>query len=93
VSRKSRVLTLPLGAAVLFLSAAASHAQLAPIMFADWFIKKTTKEALATPGHAEWCAQSRPGYRKQWNNWRTPDGRVTYCSSPYFTVPWHVKTQ
>lgn len=91
--RKFHHLALPVAAVLLAQSAAISHAQLAPLMFADWYIKETTKKALATPGHAEWCAQSRPGYRTQWNNWRTPDGRVTYCSSPYFRVPWHAKTQ
>jgi hypothetical protein len=67
-----------------------SLAQLGPIMLADWVIKRSNKEAAATPGHSEWCAKLRPGYRPQWNNWRTSDGRVTYCASPYYTPPWQV---
>ena len=86
---RNLVAALALSAALLVQSVPLAHAQLAPIMFADWYIKETTKKAIATPGHSAWCAASRPGYRAKWNNWRTPDGRVTYCSSPYFSVPWN----
>ncbi len=85
--RTSRLAAATLAIALLIPALPAS-AQLAPIAFADWYIKETTKKALATPGHAQWCAKSRPGYRKQWNNWREDTGRVTHCSSPYFSVPW-----
>ncbi|MEZ5792617.1 MAG: hypothetical protein R3D34_18140 [Nitratireductor sp.] len=83
------VAKIALATAILAQGVALSHAQLAPIMFADWYIKETTKKAIATPGHTQWCASSKPGYRAKWNNWRTADGRVTYCSSPYFSVPWN----
>ena len=63
-------------------------AQFLPLTMADKFIRETTAKAIATPGHAAWCARQRPGYRKQWNNWRNDNGRVTYCSSPYFSLPW-----
>jgi len=85
-----KIALLPAAAAMLFLAQQAAHAQLAPLMLADWMIKKSNKEAAATPGHAEWCAASKPGYRPQWNNWRTSDGRVTYCASPFYTPPWQV---
>ncbi|GIL00988.1 MAG: hypothetical protein BroJett030_08870 [Alphaproteobacteria bacterium] len=86
-----RLAALPLALALLLAGQGAAHAFTAPFVLLDMMIKQSTKEALATPGHAEWCARSRPGYRPQWNNWRTPDGRVTYCSSPYYTVPWQPK--
>ena len=70
-------------------SPGASRAQL-PLVLLDMMFKQSNKQALATPGHAEWCANSRPGYRKQWNNWRQPDGNVTYCASPFYTPPWQV---
>ncbi|MCU0790432.1 MAG: hypothetical protein MUE79_05185 [Nitratireductor sp.] len=75
---------------MLALSVQHAGAQLAPLMLADWMIKKSNKEAAATPGHAEWCARQKPGYRPQWNNWRTASGTVTYCASPYYTPPWQV---
>ncbi len=78
------------GPLLLAISAQQASAQLGPIMLADWAIKRSNKQAAATPGHAEWCARSKPGYRAQWNNWRTSDGRVTYCASPYYTPPWQV---
>jgi hypothetical protein len=80
---------LAAAAIALAVSAPLANAQLAPLVLADRFIKMETKKALATPGHVEYCAQVRPGYRAQWNNWRTADGRVTYCSSPYYKLPWH----
>lgn len=88
--KRYRLLALPLALGVVLASQGVSHAQLAPLMLLDRMIKKSNKEALATPGHVEWCAAQRPGYRPQWNNWRTPDGRVTYCASPYYTPPWQV---
>ncbi len=88
--KRKFVHALPLAFAALLASQSASHAFTAPLALMDWAIKKSNKEALATPGHAEWCARSKPGYRAQWNNWRTPDGRVTYCASPYYTPPWQV---
>jgi len=65
-----------------------ANAFLTPFVLADRVIKQENKKALATPGHAAWCAKQAPGYRKQWNNWRTPNGRVKYCASPYFTPLW-----
>ena len=88
--KRTLVAVLPLAVAGLLAAQTAAHAQLAPLMLLDAMIKKSNKEAAATPGHAAWCAASRPGYRAQWNNWRTPDGRVTYCASPYYTPPWQV---
>jgi hypothetical protein len=79
---------LRIAVAALALSSAPAAAYTTPLMLLDWMIEKSQKEAAATPGHAQWCANSRPGYRAQWNNWRTPDGRVTYCSSPYYSLPW-----
>ena len=84
-----KISLVPVAAAMLCLAQPA-HAQLAPLMLADWLIKKSNKEAAAAPGHAEWCAKSKPGYRPQWNNWRTSDGRVTYCASPFYTPPWQI---
>lgn len=65
-----------------------ANAQLSFFMMADRIVKNETAKAIATPGHAEWCARQEPGYRKKWNNWRTPNGRVKYCASPYFTPVW-----
>ncbi|MCG6858400.1 MAG: hypothetical protein LJE67_10065 [Salaquimonas sp.] len=83
-----RLAVLPLALALLIGGQVAAHAQLAPLVLLDMMVKKSNKDAAATPGHAEWCAQHRPGYRPQWNNWLEKDGRVTYCASPYYTPPW-----
>ena len=76
---------------VMALVPATASAQLAPLVLMDMMVKRSQKEAAATPGHAEWCAQHRAGYRAQWNNWRNPDGTVTYCASPYYARIWKVK--
>ena len=81
---------VPLAFAALLASQTLSQAQLLPLTLLDMMIKKSNKEALAIPEHGAWCARSKPGYRVQWNNWRTPNGRVTYCASPYYTPPWQV---
>ena len=85
-----RLAALPLALGLLFAGECAAHAQLAPLVLLDMMIKKSNKEAQAIPEHLAWCAQNHPGYRPQWNNWRTPDGRVAYCASPYYTPPWQV---
>ena len=78
-----------LAATVIMLSTApAANAFLGVFMLAERTITKESARALATPGHADWCARQQPGYRKQWNNWRLPNGRVKYCASPYFTPLW-----
>jgi hypothetical protein len=78
--------------AALFLSAVApAHAMITPIVLLDQLVEYSQKQALATPGHAEWCASHRPGYRKQWNNWRNSDGTISYCASPYYAPPWKLK--
>ncbi|MFZ1815307.1 MAG: hypothetical protein WBO55_18350 [Rhizobiaceae bacterium] len=64
----------------------AAHAFITPFIMMDRWIKSENSKALATPGHAEWCAQNKPGYRRQWNNWRKSDGTVTYCSSPFYSL-------
>ncbi|MEC9343461.1 MAG: hypothetical protein VYD64_06415 [Pseudomonadota bacterium] len=88
MQKRKLALALPIAMAAILAGQGIAHAQLAPIMLLDMMVKRSNKEALATPGHAEWCAASRPGYRAQWNNWRNDDGRVTYCASPYYTPPW-----
>lgn len=65
-----------------------ANAFISLFMMADRVVKQENAKALATPGHANWCAKQKPGYRKQWNNWRLPNGRVEYCASPYFTPIW-----
>jgi hypothetical protein len=75
-------------AGLLLTAALPANAFISMFVMADRVIKKENKKALATPGHAAWCAKQAPGFRKQWNNWRTPNGRVKYCASPYFTPLW-----
>ena len=85
----ARHLAILLAATVIMLSTApAANAFLGVFMLAERTITKESARALATPGHADWCARQQPGYRKQWNNWRLPNGRVKYCASPYFTPLW-----
>ena len=79
---------LLLASAMVLTAPPAANAFLSVFMLAERTIKKENAKALATPGHAAWCAKQRPGYRKQWNNWRLPNGRVKYCASPYFTPVW-----
>ena len=86
--KRVRLAVLPLALAGVVAATVASQANLLPLMLLDKAFKASNAEAAATPGHAAWCAASRPGYRPQWNNWRESNGRVTYCSSPYYTVPW-----
>ena len=88
--KRTRLAVLSLALGGLFAGQGGAQAQLLPLTLLDMMIKTSNKEALAVPGHAAWCAQSRPGYRAQWNNWRTPEGRVTYCASPYYSPPWQV---
>ncbi len=66
-----------------------AHAVVGAFVLADKYFKEEVKKAINTPGHVEWCMSYKPGYRPQWNNWRLPNGRVTYCSSPYYSVPWN----
>ena len=77
-----------LASAVMLSAAPAANAFISVFILADRVIKQETAKALATPGHAAWCAKQKPGYRKQWNNWRLPNGRVKYCASPYFSPVW-----
>ena len=65
-----------------------ASAQLLPLMLLDKGFKEEAKKAKNTPGHVEWCRKKKPGFRAEWNNWRTSDGRVEYCASPYYTPPW-----
>jgi len=87
ISRKT-VAALAAGVAITVAGYGVANAQLAPIVLLDMMFKKSNKDAQATPGHVEWCIANFPGYRPQWNNARTPDGRVTYCASPFYTPPW-----
>ena len=88
--KRYRLAALPVALALLLAGQSISYAQLAPFVLLDMMIKKSNKEARAIPEHVQWCLQHHPGYRPQWNNWRTPDGRVAYCASPYYTPPWQV---
>jgi hypothetical protein len=87
----ARFAAMALSAAILASASAPANAMITPIVLLDQLVEYSQKQALATPGHAEWCAKHRPGYRKQWNNWRNADGSVTYCASPYYAPPWKVK--
>lgn len=84
---------LLLAPAMVLTAPVAANAFLSVFMMAERTIKKENAKALATPGHAAWCAKHKPGYRKQWNNWRLPNGRVKYCASPYFTPLWMKRPQ
>lgn len=88
MTRKQLLLAIPAAAFIISASATHSHAIVGALVLADSFFKSEAKKAYNTPGHAAWCANSRPGFRPEWNNWRTPNGRVTYCSSPYYSLPW-----
>ncbi len=57
---------------------------------ADYVVKQEAKKAFANKQHVAWCKQQAPGFRANWNNWRTPNGRVKYCKSPYFTPVWMI---
>ncbi|MGI9402348.1 MAG: hypothetical protein ACR2O0_13930 [Rhizobiaceae bacterium] len=85
---KPFLFAIPAAAMVVAATATPSHAFMSAFVLADKYLKYESKKAYNTPGHAEWCARSKPGFRPQWNNWRTPEGRVTYCSSPYYSLPW-----
>ena len=65
-----------------------ANAFISAFMMADRVIQQENAKAAAIPEHGRWCAKQRPGYRKQWNNWRLDNGRVKYCASPYFTPVW-----
>ena len=78
-------------AALLLSANAPAYAMITPIVLLDQLVEYSQKQALATPSHAEWCAKFRPGYRKEWNNWRNSDGTITYCASPYYAPPWKLK--
>jgi hypothetical protein len=91
--RKTLLLAIPVAALIFAATAAPSNAFVGLFIMADKWFKDEAKKAAQTPGHAEWCASFRPGYRPQWNNWRLPNGRVTYCASPFYTPPWQFKTQ
>ena len=86
-----KLLLATMAGAAMFLGTGVAQAQLAPLMLMDMMVKRSQKEAAATPGHAEWCAKHRPGYRANWNNWRNPNGTVSYCASPYYAPIWMVK--
>jgi hypothetical protein len=86
-----RFATLAVSAAIFASAAASAHAMITPIVLLDQLVEYSQKQALATPGHAEWCAKQRTGYRKEWNNWRNSDGSVTYCASPFYAPPWKMK--
>lgn len=77
-----------LAGAYLISAHAPAQAFVGVLMLADAWAKKEAKVALDTPGHAEWCAQMHPGYRKEWNNYPIGDGRIRFCASPYYTPPW-----
>ena len=75
-----------LGLTLFIAGQTASHAFMTPFVLLDRWIQTENKKALATPGHVEWCRKLKPGYRANWNNWRNPDGTVSYCTSPYYSL-------
>lgn len=85
---KITMLAAPLAFVMLITSQMPANAIVGALMLLDRYIKKEASIALSTPGHAEWCADKYPGYRKQWNNYRIEEGRVAYCASPFYTPPW-----
>jgi hypothetical protein len=85
---RNAILSASLACAMLSVGAPSAHAFIGTFILIDSLAKKEAKVALATPGHAEWCAQQHPGYRKQWNNYLVEGGRVQFCASPYYTPPW-----
>lgn len=85
-SRKIIVLIMTL--ALFVVSHVPAQAYTGVISLAIWAIRADTKKALEIPQHAKWCARQHPGYRVQWNNYRIPNGRVKYCSSPYHMPAW-----
>jgi len=86
-----RLVCAAAAAAAIAAATPAAHAMITPLVLADWLVKESQKQAAATPGHADWCAKHRAGYRANWNNWRNSDGSVTYCASPFYSPPWKVK--
>lgn len=88
MSLRNTILLSTIAATMALSSTLPANAFISWLMLADRTIKSETKKAIATPGHVEWCAKQAPGYRKEWNNWRLPNGRVKYCSSPYYTLLW-----
>lgn len=88
--KRSRLASFVLAFGLVAASQGAAHAFTTPFVLLDMMVKQSNKEALAIPEHGKWCAEHHPGYRVQWNNWRTADGRVAYCASPYYTSPWQV---
>lgn len=77
-----------LACGLLASQAVPANAFFSVFVLADRTIRSETAKAIATPGHVEWCRKQAPGYRKKWNNWRLPNGRVKYCSSPHYTLLW-----
>ena len=65
-----------------------SNAMVGAAIYADNYVKKQAKIALATPDHARWCAKNHKGYRKEWNTYPVGGGRISHCASPYYTPPW-----
>jgi len=85
---KLHILAVPIAIAMLSISYLPAHSFVSALILADRYVKNESKIALNTPGHAAWCSRKHPGYRKQWNNYKRPNGRVRHCASPYYTPPW-----
>lgn len=85
---RSISLGIPVAAAISLSAIAPANAFTSLFTIADYVVKQEAKKAFADKQHVAWCQQQAPGFRANWNNWRTPNGRVKYCKSPYFTPVW-----
>lgn len=88
MSLKTKLLAISVSLPILFAGVLPANAFVSALILADRMVEKSQKEALATPGHIEWCQRKYPGFRPQWNNYKLENGRVAYCASPYYTPPW-----
>lgn len=87
LSRKT-LFALPVAMALCVGAAAPASAFTSLFTIADYVVKREAKKAFANKQHVRWCQKQAPDFRPKWNNWRTPNGRVKYCKSPYFTPVW-----
>lgn len=90
MSLKNIAFTIPLALTISIGSIAPASAFTSIFTIADYVVKREAKKAFANKQHVNWCKRQAPGFRANWNNWRTPNGRVKYCKSPYFTPAWMV---
>lgn len=88
MNAKSLLTATVISAALLTTSALPANAVVGLFVMADRVIKSENKKALATPGHVAWCLKNHAGYRPKWNNYPIGNGRIKYCSSPYYQLLW-----